>query len=114
RLAGAVELVYDKANSIVIGFGPTERPSDAVFSVIVYPRWVSLCFLAGASLADPDKILQGSGHIVRHIRLDEGARRLDDARVKALMKAALADADVKMPRGATRRMLIRAISARHR
>ena len=27
---GAVELVYDNYNALVIGFGPTERASDAV------------------------------------------------------------------------------------
>ena len=45
RLPRAVELVYDNYNALVIGFGPTERASDAIFSIAVYPRWVSLFFL---------------------------------------------------------------------
>ena len=40
RLPGAVELVYDNYNALVIGFGPSERASDATLSVAVYPRWV--------------------------------------------------------------------------
>ena len=36
------ELVYDNYNALVSGFGPTERPSEAIFSIVVYPRWVSL------------------------------------------------------------------------
>ena len=44
RLPGAMELVYDNYNALAIGFGPTERSSDAVFSIAVFPRWVSLFF----------------------------------------------------------------------
>jgi hypothetical protein len=67
RLPGAVELVYDNYNALVIGFGPTERPSEAILSIVLYPRWVSLCFLNGAKLPDPHKLLKGSGTKVRHL-----------------------------------------------
>jgi len=114
RLPGAIEFVYDKTNMLVVGFGPTERPSDAVFSIIVYPRWVSLCFLTGASLDDPDRILQGSGHIVRHLRLDADARVLNTPPVRRLIKDALDDADPPWkPRG-TGRILIRPVSKKPR
>ncbi len=42
RLPGAVEMVYDNDNALVAEFGPTERLSDALFSVAVYPRWVNI------------------------------------------------------------------------
>ena len=70
RLPGAIELVYDNYYALVIGFGPNERPSEAIFSIVLYPRHVSLCFLFGAELDDPHKVLQGNGNQVRHIRLD--------------------------------------------
>ena len=70
RLPGAVEMVYDNYNALVIAFGPTDRPSEAVFSIALYPRWVTLFFLRGSSLRDPKKILKGSGKIVRHIVLE--------------------------------------------
>src|SRR3954451_2151473 len=69
RLPGAVELVYDNYNALVVGLGPTERPSDALFSIVVYPRHVSLCSLTGASLDDPAGVLRGDGKLVRHVRL---------------------------------------------
>ena len=31
---GAIEMVYDNYNWLVIGFSPTERPSDAIFSLV--------------------------------------------------------------------------------
>src|SRR5262245_18843481 len=36
RLPGAVELVYDNYNALVIGFGPSERASEAIFSIALY------------------------------------------------------------------------------
>src|SRR3569832_2272448 len=61
RLPGAAERVYDNTYALVIGFSPNERPSDAVFSVVVYPRYVVLYFLNGAVLPDPAGRLKGEG-----------------------------------------------------
>ena len=38
RLPGATELVYDNYNALAIGYGPSERASEAVFSIAVFPR----------------------------------------------------------------------------
>src|ERR1700677_5269986 len=69
----ALELVYDNYNALAIGFGPTERTSEAIFSIALFPRWVSLFFLQAKGLPDPDKILQGNGKRVRHIRVPSAA-----------------------------------------
>jgi len=55
RLPGAVELVYDNYNALAIAFGATERTADAIFSIALYPRWMSLFFVRGATLPDPQK-----------------------------------------------------------
>src|SRR5690349_3158136 len=69
-LPEAIEMVYDNYYALVIGFGPTERPSEAVFSIAIYPNHVSLCFLQGAKLPNPHPLLKGGGNLVRHIRLE--------------------------------------------
>src|SRR4051794_35977950 len=69
RLPGARELVYDNYNFFVIGFGPTERASEAIISIAAYARGVNLCFIAGAKLKDPQKLLRGSGKTVRNVIL---------------------------------------------
>jgi hypothetical protein len=51
RLPTATELVYDNYNFFVIGYSPTERPSDAVLSA-AGANGVGLCFIRGARLRD--------------------------------------------------------------
>jgi hypothetical protein len=113
RLPGAVELVYDNYNALVIGFGPTERASDAVFSVALYPRWVTLFFLQGATLPDPQRLLKGSGKIVRHIVLNDPAI-LDEPAIQALISSALDDANRPFDSAVPGRMVIKSISAKQR
>ncbi len=112
-LPGAVEMVYDNYNALVIGFGPTERTSEAIMSMALYPRWVNLFFLAGAVLPDPHRILKGSGKIVRHIRLDD-ASILDRPEVRDLIAAAIDDADKPFDPKSPRRLIIKSVSARQR
>jgi hypothetical protein len=115
---GAVEMVYDNYNWLVIGFSPTERPSEAIFSLVLPPGHVTLCFLQGAGLPDPGKRLRGSGNVVRNIRLcDAGkpdANILDDPEVRELMNVALNRAKVPLPAGTRRKLIIRAVSAKQR
>jgi hypothetical protein len=115
---GAIEMVYDNYNWLVIGFSPSERPSEAIFSLVLPPGRVTLCFLQGAALPDPAERLQGSGNVVRNIRLynagEPDGHLLDDPEVLALIKVALNRAKVPMPAGARRKVVIRAVAARQR
>lgn len=113
RLPGAVEMVYDKGSALVVGFGPTERPSEAVFSVVVFPRWILLYFLQGAALADPNGLLQGAGKVGRHIRLTDTAK-LDDPAVGELMDDAIELADVPVPPGQKAKIVIRMVVQKQR
>jgi hypothetical protein len=113
RLPTAIEFVYDNYNFFVIGYGPNVRPSDAIFSIAAQAKGVSLCFLQGAGLPDPQGLLRGSGHRVRNVRLDS-ASRLDTAGVRALITAALAQAKVPMPRTGAHQLIIRSVSAKQR
>jgi hypothetical protein len=113
RLPGAIELVYDNYNALVIGFGPTERASDAIFSIALYPRWVNLFFLHGADLPDPQKLLKGNGKVVRSITLKDAAV-LDRPAVQALMTTALARATLPFDDTQPGRMVIKSISPKQR
>ena len=113
RLPNAIKFVYDNYNALVIGFGPNERPSDAIFSLVLFPRKLALCFLQGAKLPDPHKRLKGSGNVVRNVRIDD-LRLLDDPQILALMDEALLRAKVQMDPKQKRKMIVRSISAKQR
>jgi hypothetical protein len=106
RLPGAIELVYDNYNALAISFGPTERASDAILSIALYPRWVNLFFLEGAKLPDPHKLLQGSGSRVRRIRLEDAATLRKPA-VRALITQALKLATRPIDPSGRRRIIIK-------
>jgi hypothetical protein len=115
RLPGAIEPVYDNYNTLVVGFGPNERASDAIFSIVLYPRWVSLFFLQGADLPDPDRLLKGSGTVARHLVLEE-AEDLDKPALQEMLTRALerARAPLDGKGKGTGRMIIKSISAKQR
>lgn len=112
-LPHATEVVYDNYNALAIGFGPGEKTSHVIFSIAIYPRWVSLFFLQAKGLSDPDKLLKGGGTVARHIVIED-ASKLDDPGVRALMDQALATAVVQLDATAPRRLIIKSISAKQR
>jgi len=111
RLPTALELVYDNYNFFVIGYSPSERPSDAIFSIAARANAVSLCFLHGAKVPDPKRLLQGAGTQTRFIRLDS-ADRLAHPDVEALVAAAIARAKPPLPARGRGQLVIRSISAK--
>jgi hypothetical protein len=114
RLPGAIELVYDNYNALAIGFAPTERTSEAIFSIALFPRWVSLFFLQnGARLRDPEGLLAGSGKQARHIKLKDPAL-LDSPALQDLIAQALELADKPIDPTQPRRLVIKSISAKQR
>jgi hypothetical protein len=111
-LPGAVELVYDNYNALALAFGPSERTSDVILSIALYPRWVSLFFARGAKLPDPSSILCGSGKLIRHVVL-QPVGVLDSAPVRALIKVAVKTHPTPLGRGRGR-TIIKSVSAKQR
>jgi hypothetical protein len=113
RLPGMLEMVYDNYNFLVIGYGPSERPSEAIFSLVMAPRWVTLCFLEGVLLKDPNKLLKGSGNQVRNARL-LAAEDFDEPRLQALMDQAIELSEVPLDPKQKRRLIIKSVSEKQR
>jgi hypothetical protein len=109
----ALELVYDNYNFFVIGYGPNEKPGQAIFSLAAQAKGLSLCFLQGAGLPDPHRLLRGSGAVVRNIRIDEAAT-LDHPEVHALILTALQRAKSPIPSEGKHRLIIKSVSAKQR
>ncbi|HST35688.1 MAG TPA: hypothetical protein VLK25_03550 [Allosphingosinicella sp.] len=113
RIPGATIMVYDNYNALAIGFARSEKASEAILSLAVMPRWVTLCFLWGKALPDPHGLLKGEGSRVRNVRLHE-AEAFDDPRIQALIDAALDESDWPIDPAAPQRLLIKSISAKQR
>ena len=113
RFPTANELVYDNYNFFVIGYSPTERPSDAILSIAARANGLGLCFIDGAKLPDPHKVLLGSGNQTRFIRID-APEVLEQPEVQALVAAAIAQARAPFPSGGRGKLIIRSVSAKQR
>ena len=114
RYPHAIEMVYDNNNALVIGYSPTEKPSEAIFSLAMMPKHISLCFLQRAGeLPDPEKMLLGTGITARHIKL-KSPDDLDHPTIKALMKEAEKRAVKPFDPAQEGLLVIRSISAKQR
>jgi hypothetical protein len=113
RFPTAYELAYDNYNFFVLGYGPTERPSDAILSMAAAANGVGLCFIRGAWLPDPHGLLSGSGKQTRFVRVPT-AEVLARPELEALIKAAVAQAKTPFRRAGRIVLVVRSISAKQR
>ena len=113
RLPTANELVWDNYNFFVIGYSPTERPTDSIVSIAARANSVGLCFIHGASLPDPKRLLLGSGRQTRFIRVSS-ARQLSHPDIEALIAAAVALASKPLPATGRGQLVIRSIAVKQR
>lgn len=113
RLPTANELLYDNYNFLVIGYCPSERPSDCMLSMAADANGARLCFLNGATLADPHGILLGTGKQNRYVIL-ESAATLARPEVEALIVASFAQGKTPLPTEGRGKLIVRCISAKQR
>jgi len=113
RWPTANELVYDNYNFFVIGYSSSERPTDCIVSIAAAANGVGLSFYYGATLPDPDKLLNGSGKQNRFLRV-ASAEMLKQPAVSALLDAAAAQGDVPLVSKGKGKLIIRSVSAKQR
>jgi hypothetical protein len=107
------ELVFDNYNALVFGFSPSEKASESFISIAAYPRWITLFFLNGVTLRDPERLLQGSGSRVRGVRL-RSAEDLDDGSIGALIAQARVPVAKAMDEAPPLGTVIKLVSAKQR
>lgn len=70
---------------------PTACVGDAAFGYVnAFSAHVNVGFFRGAELPDPAGLLQGTGRVMRHVKIRPGAR-IDDTALKALIDDAYRD-----------------------
>jgi hypothetical protein len=83
---------------------PTACVGDAAFAYVnAFKGHVNVGFFRGAALADPARLLEGTGKLMRHVKLGPG-RDVKPAALKQLIETAYADmkARVRMESARTR------------
>ena len=70
----SVEVVRLGERAATYGVGP-KKMSEGYVYILPYKNWVNLGFYKGADLPDPAGLLEGSGKILRHIKV----RSVEDA-----------------------------------
>jgi hypothetical protein len=104
---GTTQFVYDYRSSLVVSFSPSEHGYEGIVSIAIDPRRVRLYFRK--DVPDPNGRLEGSGTKVRSVAL-EAASDLDHGDIHALIKAAIEQSGVTLPRIRSTRMVIKSAS----
>ncbi|HJX83697.1 MAG TPA: DUF1801 domain-containing protein [Candidatus Angelobacter sp.] len=82
-----IEVVDLKARIIGYGFGT--KYADMICSLMPTKAGVTLGIAWGTELPDPQNLLEGTGKVHRHVKLQSRAD-VDDPALKALLKAGIA------------------------
>lgn len=78
---------------------PVACLGDAPFGYVnVFTSHVNVGFYQGAALPDPDRLLQGSGKFMRHVKLRPGAAANGPA-IRKLIDAAYSDIKARVENG---------------
>jgi hypothetical protein len=84
-----VEVVWPRQHIASYGVGP-KKMSEHYAYISVQESYVNLGFFHGASLPDPQGLLEGTGKKLRHIKI-RSASDIRRAGVAALLRHAIAD-----------------------
>jgi hypothetical protein len=81
----------DEVRELLHDGHPTACVRDAAFAYVnAFTAHVNVGFFRGAELPDPKGILEGSGKVMRHVKLSP-EREVDGAALTMLIRAAYAD-----------------------
>jgi len=73
EIPSASETVNDVSYAVTNGFTFSGRVKEVFCYVVAYSSYVNLGFARGAELPDPDRKLQGTGKLHRHLRIETQA-----------------------------------------
>lgn len=63
------ELIWDNYNAVALAYSKSDKLKDAFCHIAVYSKHVNFGFNRGAELSKRDLKLNGSGKLIRHIKI---------------------------------------------
>jgi hypothetical protein len=89
----------DEVREVLHDGAPTACLGDAAFGYVnVFTSHVNVGFFHGAALADPARLLQGTGRFMRHVKLRPGTA-VNEAALSRLVEAAYWDIKARVENG---------------
>ena len=89
----------DEVREVLHDGCPVACLGDAPFGYVnVFTSHVNVGFFHGAALPDPDRLLEGSGRFMRHVKLRPGTAT-NDAALGRLIETAYADIKARVEHG---------------
>ena len=85
-MPGVVQVAWPKQKIISYGVGP-KKMSEHFCYIGVFKKHINLGFYYGAELPDPEGLLQGTGKLLRHVKIT-GEEQVDDPALQQLVEAA--------------------------
>ena len=85
-MPAVVEVAWPRQRIIGYGVGP-RKMSEQFCYIAVFKSRINLGFYYGAELSDPENLLEGSGKLLRHIKVSK-LKQLDDPAVRTMVEAA--------------------------
>ncbi len=94
QLRKEILTIHSEANEVVrlgdraatYGVGPRKMIEGYCY-LMPHAKWVNLGFFRGAILPDPDKLLEGTGKLLRHVKIRD-LKEVKKAGIRKLIKAA--------------------------
>jgi hypothetical protein len=84
----AIESI-SKGYAVVVAFSFTGKPlKDGFCHIVTYSSYVNLGFNRGALLPDPNRVLAGTGKLIRHVRI-RNQNDLDRLPIRRYLQAAI-------------------------
>jgi hypothetical protein len=113
RLPTAHEVLYEYRDCFVISYSPTEKGYEGVLAIRASAEGVKLYFNRGKGLADPEKLLRGSGNQTRWVHL-ETASTLARPGIASLINEAIARNEVPFAAEGRGTLVVRSATAKKR
>jgi hypothetical protein len=86
----------DDVREVLHDWHPTACVDDAAFAYVnAFKSHVNVGFFRGAEIADPDGLLQGTGKLMRHVKL-KPEEDIDAKSLMRLIEAAYADVKARL------------------
>jgi hypothetical protein len=93
---GIMRACGDDVREVLHDGHPTACVGDAAFAYVnAFKAHVNVGFFRGAEIADPDRLLEGTGKFMRHVKLSP-TRDVDAAALSRLIATAYADMKVRL------------------